>query len=80
MNVTAENIVNRLEYKALRIFKVSDSLKGIVFTFIIFSIYSMVLKLDGYLVIGAHVKSDIGYLICSRHLFRLRAVTNQKFF
>ena len=35
--------------------------------------------LDGDLEIGAHVWSDIGYLICSRHLFRSRAVINHIF-
>ena len=30
--------------------------------------------------INAHVRSDIGYLICLRHLFRSRAVTNLIFF
>ena len=31
----------------------------------------MVLMLDGNSEIDAHVKSKIGYLICSRHLFRV---------
>ena len=38
------------------------------------------LVLDGNSEIVAHVGSDIGYLICLRHLIRSRAVTNQFFF
>ena len=30
---------------------------------------------DGNLDIGAHMKSGIGSLICSRHMFRYTAVT-----
>ena len=40
----------------------------------------MVLMLDGYLEMDAHVRSDLCYLICSKHLFRSRAVTNLIFF
>ena len=36
--------------------------------------------LDGDLEIGAHVWSDIGYLICSRHLTIPRTVINLGFF
>ena len=39
----------------------------------------MGLILDGDSEIGAHVRIDLGYLICSRHLLRLRAVTNSIF-
>ena len=42
--------------------------------------YIVVFPLDGKLDIGAHVWSDLGYLICSRHLIRSRAVTNRNFF
>ena len=38
----------------------------------------MVLILDGYSEIGAQVRSDLGYLICLRHLFKSRTVTNLK--
>ena len=34
--------------------------------------------LDGNSEIGAHVRRNICYLICSRHLIKSRAVTNQK--
>ena len=37
---------------------------------------SIVLILDSNSGIGTHVRSDLGYLICLRHLFRSRAVTN----
>ena len=37
----------------------------------------MKLILDGNLEIGAHVKSNRCYLICSRHLIRYGGVTNQ---
>ena len=36
----------------------------------------MVLILDGNSEIGAHLSSNLCYLICVRHLFRSRAVTN----
>ena len=36
-----------------------------------------VLILDGNSEIGAHMLSDLEYLICSRHLFTSRIVTNQ---
>ena len=35
----------------------------------------MVLELDGNLEKGARLWSDLGYLICLRHLFRSTAVT-----
>ena len=37
---------------------------------------AMVSILDGDLEIGAHVRSNHGYLICLMHLFRSRAVIN----
>ena len=37
---------------------------------------AMVSILDGDLEIGAHVRSNHGYLICLMHLFRSRADTN----
>ena len=40
----------------------------------------MVLTLDGNLEIGAHARSDLGYLISLMHLIGSRAVTNQNFF
>ena len=40
----------------------------------------MVLISDGNLEIGAHVRSNICYLICLRNLIRSRAVTNIFFF
>ena len=40
----------------------------------------MVPLLDGYLEIGGHVRSNICYLICLRHLIRSRAVTKLNFF
>ena len=38
----------------------------------------IVLILYGKSEIGAHVRSDLGYLICLSHLIRSRAVTNWK--
>ena len=38
----------------------------------------MVIILDGNLEIGAHARSNISYLICLRHLIRLREVTNRR--
>ena len=40
----------------------------------------LVLILDGYSEIGAHVRSNRCYLICLSHLFRSRAVLNRIFF
>jgi len=40
----------------------------------------MVLILNGNSEIGADVWIDLGYLICPRHLFKLRAVTDMKYF
>ena len=34
----------------------------------------MVLRLDGNSELGTNVRSDLGYFICLRHLFRSRAV------
>ena len=34
--------------------------------------------LEGDSIIGVHVRSNLGCLSCSRHLFRLRAATNLK--
>ena len=39
-----------------------------------------VLILHGISEIGAHVKSNICYLICSRHLIRMRSIRNRIFF
>ena len=39
----------------------------------------MVLILDSQLEIGAHVYSDLGYLICLRHSFSSRAHTKLNF-
>ena len=36
----------------------------------------MVLNLDGNSEIGAHVRSNVCYLICLRHVIRSKAVTN----
>ena len=38
----------------------------------------MVVILDGIFKIGARVWSDLGYLICLRHLFRSRIVKNKE--
>ena len=40
---------------------------------------SIDLIFDGNSEIGAHVRSILCYLICSRHLIRSRAVTNRNF-
>ena len=40
----------------------------------------MVPILIGNSEIGAHVRSDLGYQICLRHLFGSRVVTNRIFF
>ena len=40
----------------------------------------MVLILDGKSEIGAHVRSNLCYLSCLRHLIRSRAVINHIFF
>ena len=40
----------------------------------------MVLILDGSSEIGAHVRSNLGHIICLRHLFRSRTVTNRTIF
>ena len=40
----------------------------------------MVLILDDILEIGAHVRGDLGYLICWRHLFKSKAVTHLSFY
>ena len=39
----------------------------------------LVLNLDGNLEIGAHVRFNLGYLICLRRLIGSRAVTNRIF-
>ena len=39
----------------------------------------MVLILDGNSEIGAHMRSDLDYLTCLRHLFRSRAITKLYF-
>ena len=41
---------------------------------------SQVLILDGNSEIGVHARNDACYLICLRHLFRSRLVTNLKLF
>ena len=41
---------------------------------------SMVSKLDGNSEIGAHVRSNLCYTICLRHLIIWRAFTNRIFF
>ena len=40
----------------------------------------MVLILDGNLEIGAHVGSNLCYLICFRHLIISRVITNRIFY
>ena len=45
------------------------------FMLILFTMYCMVLILDGNSEIGAHLWCDIGQLICLKHLFRPSAVT-----
>ena len=40
----------------------------------------MLPMLGGNSEIGAHVRTNICYLICQRHLIRSRAVTNRIFF
>ena len=40
----------------------------------------LVLILDGNPEIGANVRSNLSYLICSRHLIRSRNVTDRIFF
>ena len=40
--------------------------------------YTMLLKLDGIKEIGANGRSNIGKLICLRHLIRSRAVTKME--
>ena len=39
----------------------------------------MVPLLDGYSEVGAHVRRNLCYLICLRHLIRVRAVKNRIF-
>ena len=46
----------------------------------LFSIWYMVLILDGNSVIDAHVRSNRFYLICLRHFISSRTVTNRFFF
>ena len=46
----------------------------------IVTIISVVFILDGNLEIGAHVRSNLCYLTCLRHLIRSKAVTNRKKF
>ena len=41
--------------------------------------YTMVFILDGHSEIGARAWSDLGNLICSRHLFRSKEVKNSFF-
>ena len=41
---------------------------------------SMVLVLDGNTEIGTHVKRNLEYLICLRHLIRSKVVTNRLLF
>ena len=43
------------------------------------SVESMALILDGNSGIGAHVKNNLCYLICLRHMIRSGAVKNQIF-
>ena len=45
-----------------------------------FTVPHMVLILDGNSEIGAHVGSNICYLICLRHLIRSRVVSNSIYF
>ena len=40
--------------------------------------WSMVLGLDGYSELAAHLCSEIGNLVCLRHFFRSRAVASLK--
>jgi len=40
----------------------------------------MVLKVDGNSKIDAHIRSNLGYLVCLSHVITLRAVTNSFFF
>ena len=42
--------------------------------------YIMVLKLIGNSEKSAHLRNNLCYLICSRHVIRSEAVTNQIFF
>ena len=37
----------------------------------------MVIILDGNLVVGAHVRRDLCYLTCLRHLFKSKGVKNR---
>ena len=45
--------------------------------FNLFTVLSIVLILDGISEVGAHVRRNLGYLICLKHLFTSRAVTNR---
>ena len=51
--------------------------KNIIILYLWWSPRLMVLNLDGNSELGAHARSNPCYLICLRHLIRLRAVTNR---
>ena len=44
------------------------------------SVKTMVFIIDSFLEIGKNVTSNLYYLICLRHLIRLKAVTDRTFF
>ena len=44
------------------------------------NVHCMVLKSDGNSEIGAHIRINLSYLICLRHLIKSRSVTNRIFF